>query len=135
MFLEQPVQVADLGCSTYQLFAKAVVLTEVLRQDRQDREQVRFQELLLHLRDGEVSVADWKLLMAQCHSSVASAAFGARVMLTSNLWTGAGLVMGAMGTVQAICYQSGGPPSLPVAVMVKFDKYWGLTLHDGSVPQ
>ena len=39
-----------------------------------------------------------------------------------------------MGTVQAICYQSGGPPSLPVAVMVKFDKYRGPTLHDGSVP-
>ena len=48
--------------------------------------------------------------------------------------TDAGLVNGAMGTVQAICYQSGGLPSLPVAVMVKFDKYWGPTLHDGSVP-
>ena len=46
---------------------------------------------------------------------------GARVMLTSNLWTDAGLVNRGMGTVQAICYQSGVPPSLPVAVMVKFD--------------
>ena len=59
---------------------------------------------------------------------------GARIMLTSNLWTDAGLVNRAMGTVQAICYQSGGSPSLPVAVMLRFDKYWGPTLHDGSVP-
>ena len=34
-------------------------------------------------------------------------AYGARVMFTSNLWTDAGLVNGATGTVQAICYQSG----------------------------
>ena len=34
--------IADLGRSTYQLFAKAVMLNEVLRQDGQDREQVRF---------------------------------------------------------------------------------------------
>ena len=61
-------------------------------------------------------------------------ACGARVMLTSNLWTDVGLINGVMGTVQAICYQSGGPPSLPVAVMVRFDKYWGPMLHDGSVP-
>jgi len=61
-------------------------------------------------------------------------ACGARVMLTSNLWTEAGLVNGAVVTVQAICYQSGGPPSLPVGVMVTFDEYRGPTLHDGSVP-
>ena len=58
----------------------------------------------------------------------------ARVMLTSNLWVDVGLVNGAMGTVQAICYQSGGPPDLPVAVMVHFDNYPGPTLHDGTVP-
>ena len=45
-----------------------------------------------------------------------------QVMVTSNLWTEASLVNGAVGTVQAICYLSGGLPSLPVAVMVKFDK-------------
>ena len=55
-------------------------------------------------------------------------------MLISNLWTDTGLVNGAIGTVQAVCYQSGGPPSLPLPVMVKCDEYRGPTLHDGSVP-
>ena len=48
-------------------------------------------------------------------------AHGARVMLTSNIWTGVGLVKGAMGTVIAICYKSGqAQPNLPVSVMVRF---------------
>ena len=58
----------------------------------------------------------------------------ARVMLISNLWVEVGLVNGAIGTVKAICYQNGGPPDLPLAVMVLFDKYCGPTLHDGTVP-
>ena len=58
----------------------------------------------------------------------------ARVMLTNSLWVDVGLVNGAMGTIQAICYQTGGPPALPIAVMVRFDKYSGPTLHDGTVP-
>jgi ATP-dependent DNA helicase PIF1 len=60
---------------------------------------------------------------------------GARVMLSSNLWVDMGLVNGAMGTVQAICYRDGeAPPNLPVAVTVLFDRYHGPTLHDGTVP-
>ena len=59
---------------------------------------------------------------------------GARVMLTSNLWVDAGLVNMAMGTVQIIYYQSGGRPDLPTIVMVRFDSYYGHTMHDGSVP-
>ena len=57
----------------------------------------------------------------------------ARVMLTSNLWVEVGLVNGAMGTIEAICYRSGGPPDLPLAVMVKFDHYAG-PLQDSTVP-
>ena len=53
----------------------------------------------------------------------------ARVMLSSNLWVDMGLVNGAMGTIQAICYKTGqAPPALPVAVTVLFDHYSGPTL-------
>ena len=62
-------------------------------------------------------------------------AHGARVMLTANLWVDMGLVNGAVGTVVAICYSTGGgPPHLPVAVMVRFDSYHGPTLPDGTIP-
>ena len=60
---------------------------------------------------------------------------GARVMLSSNLWVDMGLVNGAMGTIQAICYKIGQAlPSLLVAVTVLFDHYSGPTLSDGTVP-
>ncbi len=62
-------------------------------------------------------------------------AHGARVMLSANLWVEAGLVNGALGTVQAICYDDNQqPPDLPIAVTVKFDTYAGPTLPDGTVP-
>ena len=48
-------------------------------------------------------------------------------MLSCNLWTERGLMNGSMRTVAAILYRSGGPPDLPVAVMVQFDKYSGPT--------
>lgn len=59
---------------------------------------------------------------------------GARVMLNSNLWVDVGLVNGAMGTIKAICYLNSHPPDLPLAIMIHFDKYFGPTLHDSSVP-
>ena len=61
-------------------------------------------------------------------------AHSARVMLTSNLWVDVGLVNEAMGTVQAICYRTGGPPDLPIAVMVRFDNYSGPTFPHSTVP-
>ena len=62
-------------------------------------------------------------------------AHGARVMLSANLWVEVGLVNGALGTVEAICYEGDQqPPDLPIAVTVKFDSYSGPTLPDGTVP-
>ena len=49
----------------------------------------------------------------------------ARVMLTSNLWIGVGLVNGAMGTVQA----------MPIAIMVHFDSYSGSTCTVAITPR
>ena len=54
-------------------------------------------------------------------------------LLNSNLWVDIGLVNGAMGTVQAICYRTGGPPGLPIAVIVQFDCYSGPIFPDGTV--
>ena len=55
---------------------------------------------------------------------------GCRVILTSNLWTEAGLVNGSMGIVQDILFKEQGSPALPTAVFVKFEKYNGLTIRD-----
>ena len=45
-----------------------------------------------------------------------------------------GLVNGALGTIVSICYQTGVPPDLPLAMMIKFDNYCGPSLHDNAVP-
>jgi len=61
-------------------------------------------------------------------------AHGACVMLTINLWVEVGLVNGALGSVVCVCNKEGGSPALPLAVMVKFDKYSSPTLFDGTLP-
>ena len=156
-----------------------------MRQAGQDPEQIHFRDILLRLRNAEVTIDDWKHIMKQTptqvqdlspfanalhlyptveavvehnvaklrdsgkpvatikavHTGVNASkapaddasgleavicfAKSARVMLISNLWVDVGLVNGAMGTIEAICYRSDGPPDLPLAVMVHFDKYSG----------
>lgn len=186
-------ELSDIGSTVYHSFNKAVILDRIMRQSGEDQDQVLFRNILLRLRNGKTTVADWQELMKQtphhvdistfssaihlfptvqsvaeynmdklrttgrpiatikaihtgCNASKASSeeagdlepvvylAHTARVMLIVNLWVEAGLVNGAMGTVISICYQSGGPPDLPLAVMVHFDNYAGPTLPDNTVP-
>ncbi|CAG8690619.1 9574_t:CDS:2, partial [Scutellospora calospora] len=49
---------------------------------------------------------------------------GARIMLTANLWTEAGLVNSSIGTVQGILFEEDQrPPALPTVVFILFDNY------------
>ena len=48
---------------------------------------------------------------------------GAKVMLTRNLWTEAGLCSGSIGKVLHIIHKDGDkPPALPIAVIVQFEE-------------
>jgi len=187
-------ELSDQGRTAYLQFDRAFTLTQVMRQAGDDPQQMQFRDILLHLRNAQVTNQDWEKLMKQTPTNVqdltpfanalhlyptveavvehnvtklknssqpiatikavhtgANAAKAssddasgleavvclaksARVMLTTNPWVEVGLVNGAMGTIESICYRNGGPPDLPLAVMVKFDHYTGPTLHNGTVP-
>lgn len=63
--------------------------------------------------------------------AVLKLAIGARVMITENIWTAAGLTNGAVGIVRAFGFAEGASPQrdLPLVIMVEFskDKYIGPT--------
>ena len=49
---------SDLSSSAYQLFDRAIVLDQVMHQSGEDDDQVRFRNILLHMRDGQVPEED-----------------------------------------------------------------------------
>jgi len=63
-------ELSDQGRNAYQQFDKAIVLDQVTRQAGQDLEQIRFRQILMHLRDAQVTVDDWKNLMTQTPTQV-----------------------------------------------------------------
>ena len=51
-------ELSDLGSANYHLFNSAIILNQVMRQADQP-----FRDLLMRLRNGELTVDDWKVLM------------------------------------------------------------------------
>jgi ATP-dependent DNA helicase PIF1 len=56
---------SDLGSTAYQMFNHAVVLEQVIRQSGQAPDQVLFRKILLNLRNGQITIEDWRYLMKQ----------------------------------------------------------------------
>lgn len=61
---------SDLGSSAYQLFQHSVVLTQVMRQSGEAPCQVLFRNMLLRLRDGQVTEEDWRQFMNRTPAQV-----------------------------------------------------------------
>lgn len=61
---------SDQGRIAYSLFDKAFTLTQIMRQAGNDISQANFRDILLHLRNAEVAVDDWQLLMSQTPTAV-----------------------------------------------------------------
>ena len=61
---------SDLGSTAYQLFDRAVVLDQPMRQSGQEADQILFRDILLRLRNGQTIEADWRHLMERTPSKV-----------------------------------------------------------------
>lgn len=63
-------ELSDLGSVNYHQFDHAITLDHVVRQAGQSDAQKLFRDILLRLRNGELSVGDWKHLMKQTSVAV-----------------------------------------------------------------
>ena len=61
---------SDAGSTVYQMFDHAVVLDLIMRQAGEDPRQVLFRDILLRLRNGHTTRADWECLMERTSSNV-----------------------------------------------------------------
>ena len=63
---------------------------------------------------------------------------GARIMLTTNLWTEIGLVNGSMGSIEDFSWDSGrSTDQLPSVILIRFDSYTGPSFPNcpvGTIP-
>ena len=58
-------ELSDLGSVNYHQFDHAIILDQVMRQAGNNDTQQQFHGILMRLRNGELSVEDWKHLMKQ----------------------------------------------------------------------
>ena len=58
-------ELSDLGSVNYHQFDHAIILDQVMRQAGNNDTQQQFRDILMRLRNGELSVEDWKHLMKQ----------------------------------------------------------------------
>ena len=58
-------ELSDLGSVNYHQFDHAIILDQVIRQAGSNDTQQQFHDILMRLRNGELSVEDWKHLVKQ----------------------------------------------------------------------
>ena len=71
--LYAPEGASSHGYTMYQLFTKVVILQQIVRQAGTDPDTIKFRELLMRLRDGLSTEADWKTLLEHTPTNATNA--------------------------------------------------------------
>ena len=67
---ESRTELSDLGSANYRMFDCTHVLDQVMGQAGLDSDQKLFRNLLLHLRNANLTIDDWRHLMRQTPTNV-----------------------------------------------------------------